>query len=185
MAIPLKIKALCINFGYCEGLRSASMFVAWSGRPAFTDPAVALYSFVDACRAQCQAVPRPLGKCCKETLKRNAKAKACEACGNKTAITPEEDYDLEEYLQNLLKMDCDSFGDKAYPMSRYAGSDDGSCRIGDWTFFQGLPCDCDVVEVENLDLLFSGSTDEAEYRVIHVGKAATRASSMGAIRLES
>lgn len=182
MAIKLNIRALCLQLGYCEGMKASSLFVRWCGKKPFEDARTAVLDFVQQCKTQCTAPKRALKTCCLETLTKNSKAKACEACGGKTRLLKGSDYPMRDYLLQLSEMDVDSFGDKAYPKTEYPGSDDGSCRIGQWVFFCGMPYDCDVVDVDCLDSVFAdyGAMD-ATYRVVHVGKLATRASSRGKI----
>lgn len=177
MAIPLKIRALCVELGYCEGQRASCFFVQWTGRKPFEDAHVALVSFIDQCRMQCIEPERELAPCCKHTLSHNPKAKGCEECGELGRRKSRREYDMADYIRNLADMDVDSFGDNAYPCWEYPGTGDGSCKIGDWEFFQGFPTDCDIVVVSYLDKCFddAGAMD-AEYHVVHGGKAATRKS---------
>lgn len=178
----LRIKALCIHLGSAESLKAASLIVWWTGKKPFEDARLAIDDFIQACRKQCQAPEPQSAACCRDTLARNPKAKACEACGRSTRKETRKNYPLDEYFRELLAMDCDGFGDAAYPAFEYDGSDTGDCKIGNWDFFRGFPIDCDVVEIDQFDRPFSEyGSDAARYRVIHVGKIATRASSKGTL----
>ena len=176
----LRIKALCINLGNAESLKAASLIVWWNGEKPFEDARLAIDDFIQTCRKQCQAPVSQTATCCRDTLARNPKAKACEACGRSTLKKPRKDYPLDEYLGELLSTLVAGFDDAAYPA--YECDTPGDCKIGDWEFFHGFPVDCDVVEIDQFDKPFSEyGTGQARYRVIHVGKIATRASSKGTI----
>ena len=185
MAIPLKIRAICAELGYCEGQRASCFFVHWTGKKPFDDARVALDAFIEQCKVQCVEPERPLKDCCKAVLARNPKAKGCEMCGELGRRRSPRRYDLCDYIRDLADMDVDGFGDKAYPCWEYPGTGDGSCKIGEWEFFQDFPTGCDIVVVSYLDKCFDdpGAMD-AEYHVIHAGKAATRKSASGRIEHE-
>lgn len=180
MAIPLKIKALCINIGYAESARTSCMFVHWRGRP-FTDAREALTSFMDECKRVCQEAVPELEDCCKKTLARNAKAKACESCGDRMRRQDDaRSTPIDDYLQELVSASCDGFNEVAFPYGADEDAENNSGHVGRWEFFQGMPVDCDVVEVNCLDYAFADSGRmKAEFSVIHVGKAATRATANG------
>lgn len=182
MTIPLKIRAICAELGYCEGQRASCFFVHWTGKKPFDDARAALDAFIEQCKVQCIEPARPLKDCCKAVLARNPKAKGCETCGELGRRRPARSCDLADYIRELADMDVDGFGEKAYPCWQYPGTSDGSCKIGEWEFFQGFPTGCDIVVVSYLDKCFddAGSMD-AEYYVVHGGKAATRKSSHGKI----
>lgn len=168
-----KIRALCLNLGSCESNKASSLFVQWVGKKPFTEARAAIDAFIEQCKIQCAAPAPKLKPCCNEVLARNPKAKACETCGGKTKPVRAVPCDLADYVRDLANMDIDGFGDAAYPQSRYPGSDDGTCGIGDWEFFHGLPPDSDVVEVNNLDgYLTEGRTATADYCVIRTGRNA-------------
>lgn len=180
----LKIRSLCLNYGYCEGERAASLFVYWKGQKPFDDPRTAIYSFIEQCKAQCTDKPRELDACCLDTLKVNEKASYCMKCGETVSYFPSKklEVDLSDYFRRLLEMDIDSFGDAAYPCEEYGGYDDGDCRIGSWSFFQGFPAGFDIVVVNYIDLCFSDvGTMDAEFYTVHGGKVATRPASKGKI----
>lgn len=180
----LKIRSLCLNYGYCESERAASLFVYWKGQKPFDDPRAAINSFIDQCKAQCTKKPRDPDKCCKATLALNPEAQYCMSCGEcvKSYPSRKADVDMSDYLRRLLEMDIDSFGDAAYPCEKYGGYDDGDCRIGSWSFFQGFPAGFDIVVVNYIDLCFSAvGTMDAEFYTVHGGKVATRLTSKGTI----
>ena len=182
MTIPLKIRAICAELGYCEGQRASCLFVHWTGKKPFESARAALDAFIEQCKVQCVEPARQLKDCCKAVLARNPKAKGCETCGELGRRRPARAYDLADYIRDLADMDVDSFSVTAYPCWPYPDTSDGSCKIGEWEFFQGFPTGCDIVVVSYLDKCFDvvGSMD-AEYYVVHGGKAATRKSSHGKI----
>ena len=184
MAIKLKIKALCVNVGYCESARTSSMFVGWHGTP-FEDARAAITSFVDACHAA-TTQPKPVQKlCCTTTLLRNPSARACEKCGTSTRAPKRKTIPLDDYLRSLADATIDGFGEVSLPFDPDGSPGDGSSAIGDWHFFEGFPVDCDVVVVDYLDYAFTDSGRmPAEFHVVHVGKAARRASSKGKFTAE-
>lgn len=179
MAIKLKIKSLCINLGYAESARASSMILAWHGKP-FEDARAAITSFVDACRAEVTPKEPERSTCCLATLARNSKAKACETCGTRAKAQKRPPIPIDEYLASLADATVDGFNATAHPFDPDGGPCDGSSEVGGWHFFESFPRNCDVVVVESLDYVFRGSGRmDADFSVIHVGKAATRASARG------
>lgn len=177
----LRIKALALHFGYAEHLQVSTLLVHWRGRP-FTDAREAIDSFVAACRAAITP-PAPKRKpCCTATLAAKPSAKACPDCGV-SFVSKRKTVELDCYLDGLRAMDCDSATDHLYPHGNApAEVENGESHVGGWEFFKGFPADCDVVEVDGIDQPFREyGRGAADYCVIHVGKAAIRASSRGRI----
>ena len=71
MTIPLKIRAICAELGYCEGQRASCFFVHWTGKKPFDDARAALDNFIEQCKVQCIEPERELPTCCKAVLARN------------------------------------------------------------------------------------------------------------------
>lgn len=186
MTKALKIKGLLVSIGYAESSRTTVMPVTWTGRP-FADAREAVRSFAAALLAACVAPApkaKPLAACCVATKAAKPKAKACPDCGRsfaeKEKRTP--DADPGDLLHALWSADCDGWNGAVPKWLRDdegRGDDPG---FGGWRFFGGFPADCDVVEVDRFDALFQDyGSRAAEFRTLHVGKWATRASSHGRI----
>lgn len=189
MAKALKIKGLLVSIGYAESSRTTVMPVTWTGRP-FTDARVAVLTFAAAIEAACIAPApktKPFAACCVATKAAKPKAKACPDCGRSFAEKPKAtpDADPEDLLHALWSTDCDGWNGA---MPKWLRDEEGrgdDPGFGGWRFFCGVPDDCDVVEVDRLDALFQGhGSRTAEFRTLHVGKWATRASSRGRITVD-
>lgn len=177
----LRIKALALNFGAAEHERASTLIVHWRGKP-FADARVAVESFYDACRAAL-VVPAPKrDACCTKTIASMPLAKACPTCGV-SFVAKRRAVEMSDYLARLAKMDCDESTEVMYPNGNPPEAVESGDRVlGGWWFFDGFPDDCDVVEVTGADEPFyAHGAGEATYRVIHVGKMATRASSRGTV----
>jgi len=181
----LRIKALALNLGYAESQRASTLIVRWDGNKPFTAARAAVDSFFNACRAALAVAPKRAA-CCEKTVAKMPAAKACPDCGVSFA-SKRRTLHLDEYIAHLATMECDACGDVLYP---YGGAPDvvemGEPVLGLWRFFAGFPDDCDVVEVDGADRPFvDAGAGRATYRVIHVGKTATRDSSRGEIPVAS
>jgi hypothetical protein len=177
----LRIKALALNLGYAESQRASTLLVRWDGKP-FTDARAAVESFYDACRAALVSPVPKRAACCQKTLAAKPSAKACPDCGVSFA-SKRKHVSMYQYLASIATMECDGSARVLYPHDNAPDEvENGESVLGGWAFFGGFPDDCDVVEVLHADRPFAESgAMAAEFRVIHVGKAATRASARGEI----
>ena len=177
----LRIKALALNLGYAESQYASTLLVRWQGKP-FTDARAAVESFYDACRAALVASSPKRAACCAKTVAAMPRAKACPECGVSFAVKRTMLH-FDEYLARIASMECDGSNHVLYPHDNAPEEvENGEPLLGQWRFFEGFPEDCDVVEVNSADRPFVRSgAGPAFYRVIHVGKAATRAPSRGEI----
>lgn len=181
MIRELRIKALCLGFGYAESGRAATLIVHWKGEP-FNRAYEALDSFLTACKAACVEPPPEPKECCTEFLKTMPHAKACPACGQKYKRKPKS-MELSDYLVSLLECDNDSFQEKAYPFGDPPSDvQNGDFHVGGWYIAEGFPVDCDVVNVSSIDCAFADAGwADAEFNTIHVGKASKADSASGKI----
>lgn len=179
MAIPLKIKAVCLSMGDSEGLRSTVMFVRWEGKP-FTSAIDAVRSLVAEFRRVC-AAPRIVRKaCCNDVLAAKPKAKACPDCGATLTSKPRNAL-ISDVFDRVWSADGDGWAEATDP--HMADRDEEHGMLGQWRFFVGMPADCDVVNVNNFDSLIREDkrAHDVPFDVTHVGKRATRASARGRI----
>lgn len=181
MTKALRIKGLLVSIGYAESSRTTVMPVVWTGRP-FTDAREAVRSFAAAIEAACVAPAsktRPLRACCVATKAAKPKARACPDCGRLFAEKATPNAYPEDLLHALWSADVDGWNDA---MPRWLRDEEGrgdDPKIGGWRFFCGIPDNCDVVDIDRFDELFQDRSRTAEFRTLHVGKWATRASARG------
>lgn len=177
----LRIKALALNLGYAESMYASTLLVHWQGKP-FTDARTAVESFYDACRAALVPPGPKRAACCQKMLAVKPAAKACPDCGASFAVKRKH-VSMYQYLAHIATMECDGSGHVLYPYDNAPDEvENGESVLGGWEFFGGFPDDCDVVEVLHADRPFAESgAAAAEFRVIHVGKTATRESARGEI----
>ncbi len=170
MAIPLKIKGLCLSMGYCEGARATTMLVHWEGKP-FTDAKEAIRSFVGELRRICKAPEVKRKPCCVATLAAKPSAKACPDCGSK--FKRGADTKPRDVFERLWNADVDGW---SQAIGSFADEEEHG-TLSKWRFFVGIPADCDVVEVDQFEKLIDADEGDAvSFTVLHVGKRATRAS---------
>lgn len=180
MAIPLRIKALCLSMGDCESERSTVMFVHWTGRP-FVDAREAVLSFVGELR---RVAAQPEGpkreSCCAALLAENPTAKACPKCGVRLAKKPAAP--IVDVFAALWDVDGDGWYEARDPHGSNDVDNEDHGTLGRWRFFCGLPKGCDVVSVDYFDgLVRESSPMPVQFEVTHVGARASRPSASGRI----
>ncbi len=176
-AKPLKIKALLIGVGQCEGDSASKLLVVWKGKP-FTDAKEAIISFVSACKEAAQAPESKRNGCCEELLKTLPKAKACPTCGKSFRAAKTCDKDIREYIMGLHMATVDDSNELLDPHEKQSGKNE-SC-VGNWWLFEGFPTDCDVVMVDGLDVVAGGEyAESSHYTTVSIGRSHTRNAAWG------